>query len=83
MIGASRGPKLPGVDSPDPDCRRCAHYYVTYEASWPHGCRAFELKSARLPQLVVRESSGAACQAFAQRGVTERGGPGSEPWSGP
>jgi hypothetical protein len=55
------------VDLPPPDCRLCAHYYVTHEASWPHGCRAFELKSRRLPCLVVRESSGAECRAFTAR----------------
>ena len=56
------------METPSPDCRRCAHYYVTHEASWPHGCRAFELKSKRLPALVVEESSGAPCRAFEERG---------------
>ncbi len=56
----------------DPDCRGCRHHYVTYEAQWPHGCRAFEIKSARLPALVVRESSGQACASFEPRPKPER-----------
>lgn len=58
---------------PEPDCLRCRHYYVTYETSWPHGCRAFDFKSARLPRMVVAESSGKRCEVF-----EARPGPGGE-----
>ncbi len=52
---------------PDPDCRKCKHHYVTYEAAWPAGCRAFDFKCKGIPALAVRESSGEACQAFEVR----------------
>jgi hypothetical protein len=75
LIEAPLEPILPDVDRPSPDCRRCAHYYITYETQWPHGCRAFELKSARLPHLVVLENSGAHCQGFTERESGQPGGP--------
>lgn len=63
----SRARTLGGVSDEDPDCLRCRHHYVTYEADWPHGCRAFALKSRLMPAGVVRESSGRPCQAFEAR----------------
>ena len=68
--------KLRAVEAPDPDCLRCKNYFVTYEASWPHGCRVFEFKSKQLPAGLVRESSGRPCKAFAARpGPTDDGEP--------
>ncbi|MBF0284028.1 MAG: uracil-DNA glycosylase [Magnetococcales bacterium] len=46
------------------DCRRCQHYYVTWEAQHPHGCRAMGFKSRLLPALEVRRASGENCRAF-------------------
>jgi hypothetical protein len=59
--------KLPPGENRDPDCLRCRHHFITHEADWPHGCRAFEFKSRALPARVVRESSGAPCEAFEAR----------------
>lgn len=47
-----------------PDCRNCQHYFITWDASFPCGCRAMEFKSKRLPHLDVLESSGAPCLKF-------------------
>jgi hypothetical protein len=33
----------------------------------PHGCKAFGFKSRQMPSLVVFQSSGKACQAFADK----------------
>ncbi|MDR2724632.1 MAG: uracil-DNA glycosylase [Candidatus Adiutrix sp.] len=46
------------------NCRRCRYYYITWEASTPHGCRLMGFKSRNLPSTVVRRSSGQDCQAF-------------------
>lgn len=50
-----------------PDCHRCRFFRVTWDARLPYECRAFGFRSARLPALVVRESSGAECQLFEDR----------------
>ena len=47
-----------------PDCRDCIHHYITWDASFPYGCRAMDFKSRRLPHLDVLESSGEQCLMF-------------------
>jgi hypothetical protein len=51
-------------EPPDPPCRDCQHYWITYEAQHPWGCRAFGIASTRLPAAVVREATGKPCDAF-------------------
>lgn len=54
--------------TPDaPDCRTCAHYFVTHQVDAPHGCRAFGFRSVRWPARVVEQSSGAPCAAHEPR----------------
>jgi hypothetical protein len=50
-----------------PNCLECIHYYVTWDARFPHGCRAMDFKSKRRPQLDVLESTGHACLTFQPR----------------
>ncbi len=50
-----------------PDCLHCRHYFVTWEADKPRGCRAYEFKAAELPSEVVREASGQPCQLFERK----------------
>ena len=46
-------------------CRACAHYYITWDQRFPHGCNAMKFKSERMPFLVVRESvPGTDCLMF-------------------
>ncbi|MCE9632592.1 MAG: hypothetical protein K8Q92_00205 [Methylophilales bacterium] len=47
-----------------PDCRQCVHYYITWDTSFPNGCRAMDFKSKRLPHLDVLESNGQYCMTF-------------------
>jgi hypothetical protein len=51
------------------DCRKCRHYFVTWQESAPHGCRAMGFKSAQLPSVVVYRTSGRACLYFEQKTV--------------
>ncbi|MEJ2155886.1 MAG: uracil-DNA glycosylase [Desulfobacteraceae bacterium] len=46
------------------DCRKCRYYFVTWEPSQPHGCRAMGFKSLHFPSTVVRHNSGSRCRAF-------------------
>ncbi|QAV25591.1 uracil-DNA glycosylase [Neobacillus thermocopriae] len=43
------------------NCYACKHFYVTWDAQMPRGCRAFGFKSATLPSIVVKQSSGTPC----------------------
>jgi hypothetical protein len=49
------------------NCRHCRHYYLTWEARNPYGCRAMGFKSPQLPSAVVRRNSGLDCQVFAPK----------------
>lgn len=46
------------------DCRRCRHYYVTWEKSHPHGCKAMGFKSDQMPSGVVLNTSGTRCLKY-------------------
>jgi len=46
------------------NCRRCIHYFVTWQKNQPHGCRQYGFKSAQIPSMVVLNSSGVPCQFF-------------------
>lgn len=52
---------------PRPDCLHCVHYFVTWEADQPRGCRGYGFKSQDLPSEVVFASSGQACQLFERK----------------
>ena len=47
-----------------PNCYQCQHFYITHEPAHPYGCRAMGFKSAQLPMITVRISSGLDCQLF-------------------
>lgn len=47
------------------DCHRCAHYFVTWDEHFPHGCRCMGFKSRRLPGGEVRHAmNGQECRLF-------------------
>jgi hypothetical protein len=45
-------------------CRECRNYLVTWDVSFPHGCRAHTFKSKKSPALEVLEASGLQCLLF-------------------
>ena len=48
-----------------PNCFNCVSYFVTWDSSFPHGCRKFEFKGRdRLPSLSVYEANKCHCQFF-------------------
>jgi len=49
-------------------CRKCIHYFVTWDKDKPHGCRAMGFKSRQAPSKVVRQTTPQmACQYFEPR----------------
>ena len=49
------------------NCKRCVHYYVTWQAQHPHGCKAFGFKSKIIPSMQVMKDSGKACGMFEEK----------------
>jgi hypothetical protein len=46
------------------NCIKCAYYYVTWDPSFPKGCKAFGFKTSEIPSALVKKSSGHACLKF-------------------
>ena len=53
-------------------CRGCRHYYVTYQAATPHGCRRFGFASATLPARLVQIYSKQPCAEATAAGNLRR-----------
>ncbi|QEP34662.1 hypothetical protein APAC_1555 [Malaciobacter pacificus] len=45
-------------------CQKCLYYFVTWEPSKPHGCKAYGFKSRTIPSMVVKNSSGHPCNFY-------------------
>ena len=47
------------------NCYKCVSYYVTWDPSFPHGCKKFEFKIRdELPSLGVYKANGVHCISF-------------------
>jgi len=56
---------------PTQTCKDCIHFYVTYDANFPYGCRRMSFKSLRYPYYVVQEATGELCQMRCVKGSSE------------
>jgi hypothetical protein len=51
--------------APRINCHRCAHYFVTWDPRFPHGCRGMGFKSRMIPiEEVRRAMPGHECLLF-------------------
>jgi hypothetical protein len=48
-----------------PDCLKCVHFRVTWNAAFPRSCALFGFKCRGLPSLEVLRSTGVQCPSFA------------------
>jgi len=48
-------------------CIKCTHYHVTWDKRFPHGCRFWNVKSQRMPHIIVYESLGKLCEYFSEK----------------
>lgn len=48
-------------------CMKCIHYHVTYDPAAPRGCKLYGFKSAVLPYVLVKQSSGHDCSSFEEK----------------
>lgn len=53
-------------------CTRCAHYFITFDARFPYGCRAMGFKCRRSPRDEVLATTGQPCEAFAAKAPPRR-----------
>lgn len=52
-------------------CQKCIYYFVTWQPSKPHGCKAYGFKSQSIPSTVVKNSSGSDCSFFRLKNPSE------------
>lgn len=48
-------------------CMRCKHYHVTFDPAAPRGCKLFQFKSAVMPHVLVKQSTGSECKSFDEK----------------
>ena len=48
-------------------CLNCKHYFITYDESFPYGCRKLGFKSRTSPKNAVFEMSTMNCLYFAAK----------------
>ena len=49
-------------------CRDCKHFFITFDQRVPYGCRVYQIKSAKLPSLAVKDAnSGQECIGFSPK----------------
>jgi hypothetical protein len=46
------------------NCFSCEHFFITYEAKFPYGCRIMGFKSVRMPSADVFANSDMDCNLF-------------------
>lgn len=52
------------MKEPTVNCIKCKHFYITWDAKFPNGCRAYGFKSASRPAIMVKKSSGITCLKY-------------------
>lgn len=48
-------------------CMKCKHYHVTFDPKAPRGCKLYGFKSAVMPYVLVKQSSGQDCTSFEEK----------------
>lgn len=46
---------------------KCVNYYVTWDKSFPNGCKAYGFKTKHMPSVDVFTSSGIECQLYERK----------------
>lgn len=50
-----------------PTCPKCRHFYITWDARFPNGCRAYGIKAKYPPALEVFRATGKSCLLFERK----------------
>ncbi len=46
------------------NCYKCRYFYITWDATFPKGCKFYDFKSLNLPSILVSKSTGLSCDNF-------------------
>jgi hypothetical protein len=46
------------------ECKKCVHFYITWDKHYPKGCKAMGFKSVEIPSIMVYKLSGVECLRF-------------------
>ena len=59
-----------------PNCSQCRHFYITWNAKTPNGCRRYGIESKERPSAIVMAAGMGECQGFEpkKRPETEKSG---------
>ncbi|HAY34277.1 MAG TPA: uracil-DNA glycosylase [Bacteroidetes bacterium] len=49
------------------DCRKCIYFHITWDKSFPYGCKSYGFKSKILPSLEIIKVSGIPCLKFEKK----------------
>ena len=56
-------------------CHKFKHFYVTWDKSFPYGCKVMGFKGRIIPSLMVFQASGKSCMAYEEKpGSTRKKG---------
>ena len=45
-------------------CHKCIYFYITWDNSFPYGCKSNGFKGKTMPSLMVFQAAGHACLSF-------------------
>ena len=54
------------------ECRKCKHFFITWDPKHPNGCKAFGIKTKRIPSAEVYLTSGKECLKFQKKETTQK-----------
>ncbi len=46
------------------NCFNCTHFFITWDDTFPRGCKAMDFKSRKMPSVAVFDASGMTCKRF-------------------
>jgi len=49
------------------NCKKCRHFYITWDAAMPYGCRLYQFKSKAIPALTIEQQIGESCLGFSAK----------------
>ncbi|AGL02968.1 hypothetical protein Desgi_3645 [Desulfoscipio gibsoniae DSM 7213] len=51
------------------NCRKCKHFYITWDARFPNGCKSYGIRSKYNPAFEVLRVTGKGCLCFHEKKI--------------
>lgn len=55
-----------------PNCSQCRHFYITWNAKTPNGCRQFGIQCQGKPNVIIASAGLGECQGFEEKKKIEK-----------